>query len=105
MSTLVKRIFIHKISHDIVDKVSGHKNKSHGLNTTSPGSTFLRENDCELERSSDSLNLELPTEMALELCSPLRQANPFAHHCSFTLHTSYTNGMLDEGGGGRLSKS
>ena len=31
---------------------------------------------------------------------PLHQANPFAHHCSFTLHTSYTNDMLDEVGEG-----
>ena len=31
---------------------------------------------------------------------PLHQANPFAYNCSFTLHTSYMNGMLDEGGGG-----
>ena len=39
-------------------------------------------------------------------CVPLRdQENPFAHSCSFTLQTSYTNGMLgSEGGGGRLSK-
>ena len=36
---------------------------------------------------------------------PLHQANPFSHHCSFTLHTSYTNGMLDEGGGEGCQKA
>ena len=38
-------------------------------------------------------------------CSPppSDQANPFAYSCSFTLHTSYTNGLIGqsgEGGGG-----
>ena len=31
---------------------------------------------------------------------PLHQANPFAYSYSSTLHTSYMNGMLDEGGEG-----
>ena len=41
----------------------------------------------------------------LRCVPPFHQGNPFAHHCSFTLHTSYTNVMLDEGGGGDCQKA
>ena len=34
------------------------------------------------------------------MLSPIEQANPFAYSCSFTLHTSYTNDILDQAGGG-----
>ena len=34
------------------------------------------------------------------MLSPSDQANPFAYSCSFTLHTSYKNGMLDQMGEG-----
>ena len=41
-------------------------------------------------------------KQAFEVLSPIDQANPFVHSCSFTLHISY-NDMLDKrGGGGRL---
>ena len=33
---------------------------------------------------------------------PIDQANRFAYSCSFTLHTPYTNGMLDKWGGGNV---
>ena len=35
---------------------------------------------------------------------PRDQTNPFAYSCSFTLHTSYKNGMIGHGGGGGAFK-
>ena len=33
---------------------------------------------------------------------PRDQTNPFAYSCSFTIHTSYKNGMFGHGGGGEV---
>ena len=39
------------------------------------------------------------------MCPPPRdQANPFAYKCVLPLQTSYINGMLDHGGGGKAVK-
>ena len=35
-----------------------------------------------------------------EVLSPRDHTNPFEYSCSFTFHTSYTNGMIGHGGGG-----
>ena len=35
---------------------------------------------------------------------PRDQTNPFAYSCSFTLHTSYKNGMIGHRGGGNAVK-
>ena len=39
-----------------------------------------------------------------QVCSPRDRENAFAHSCSFTLQTSYKNGMLGPGGGGKAVK-
>ena len=39
------------------------------------------------------------------LIPPIDQANPLENSCSLTLHTPYTHGMLDQGGGGGCQKA
>ena len=49
-------------------------------------------------------NIEKIEKSFTEVLSPRDQTNPFAYSCSFTLHTSYKNGMIGHGGGGDAVK-
>ena len=43
-------------------------------------------------------NVEKIEKVLLRCFPPRDQTNPFAYSCSFTLHTSYKNGMFGHGG-------
>ena len=40
-----------------------------------------------------------------EVLPPRDQTKPFSYSCSFTFHTSYKNGMIGHGGGGKRCRN